>query len=307
MEKVEKKLTRFRANLKNKRKLSLPMFINHFNQQWSERDPQQQPKTGCRTLSSEKLPESVETVDLSSGKTGRQNRRNSAKESLLGSNLVSPNQVPEFGGSLVSMVFEPGDKNTKLSHSNSSSSGTSSSGSRQRSNSNASTSSDSSSYNSMNSLSKRQYSTLPHSCSSTGLYLKLTSSNRSSSTLPLSSNSTSKTHSVPRRSLPSDQISSLASFNPENQIEIGDVTTAPETDQAPPIFGNCSKAPPISGNCSKAPPPFLNGTSVYRNPILSNEDRQWSHPHLVGTVSSPGGSTFTSFIVPNGKYNFDQV
>ncbi|XP_069166147.1 uncharacterized protein [Procambarus clarkii] len=36
MEKVEKKLTRFRATLKNKRKLSLPVFINQFQQQWAE-------------------------------------------------------------------------------------------------------------------------------------------------------------------------------------------------------------------------------------------------------------------------------
>ncbi|XP_076029833.1 uncharacterized protein LOC143018359 [Oratosquilla oratoria] len=35
MEKVEKKLTRFRATLKNKRKLSLPVFINQFQQQWA--------------------------------------------------------------------------------------------------------------------------------------------------------------------------------------------------------------------------------------------------------------------------------
>lgn len=36
MEKVEKKLTRFRATLKTKRKLSLPVFINQFQQQWAE-------------------------------------------------------------------------------------------------------------------------------------------------------------------------------------------------------------------------------------------------------------------------------
>lgn len=36
MEKVEKKLTKFRATLKTKRKLSLPVFINQFQQQWAE-------------------------------------------------------------------------------------------------------------------------------------------------------------------------------------------------------------------------------------------------------------------------------
>ena len=35
MEKVEKRLTKFRATLKSKRKLSLPVFLNQFQQQWA--------------------------------------------------------------------------------------------------------------------------------------------------------------------------------------------------------------------------------------------------------------------------------
>ena len=57
MEKVEKKLTRIRATLKSRRKLSLPVFLHQFQQQWAA-------EHGSGS-SSESLRNSTETIDYS--------------------------------------------------------------------------------------------------------------------------------------------------------------------------------------------------------------------------------------------------
>jgi len=268
MEKVEKKLTRFRANLKNKRKLSLPMFINHFNQQWAENNKQE-------SKSSEKL---NDESDLEDGKQQARRTSTSVKGlSLFSANLISPTNNGTFG-SLASVVLESDKELLKsnLCHSNSSSS--SSSTSRRRSNSSGSSSS-SEGYQPPTGGPRRQYATLPHSLSGNVTTSKY-SNKRSTSTLPTNS------HKI---SSPDDKIATTTSEDLPSSCQ----------EVSGSIISNSSG--PISNK------ELLMGglASVYTNPTLPGEDKDLGgptpHPTVVGTVSSPGGSTFTSFIVPTGE------
>ena len=321
MEKVEKKLTRFRSNLKSKRKLSLPMFINQFSQQYqAENNHQLNTKSSSRENLSASTQEEEEDSDENKEESNlfrdslraKQNQRNlSIKGSVLSSNLINASNT---FGSLASIVFDNsgeggGDASLlkrNLSYSISSGSGGSTGTTRHRSSSSTSSSSDSSN-NSLNSSVKRNYSTLPHSASTIGLHLNLGSNgtNKSSSALgnnnSLLYNTLRATASSTNGVKPTANNATVSASNSNAKAQITPNLFAQNTASTLPRQLPTS----IHSTLPRQLPTCINGASVYRNPMDSPRDspRDWGvHPHLVATVSSPGGSTCTTLFMPNGRF-----
>lgn len=176
-------------------------------------------------------------------------------------------------GSLASITLDGEREVLKRNLSHSTSSGSSSS--RRRTNSSTS----SSSSDSVNPSSQRHYSTLPHSTTShVGLHLKLSHSNVNSCTLPLSNSSASPARPHPVKKSSSSSIVRGSSFTQSNghghqyhnSYNHHGYSSAPA---GPPL--KCAGV-----GWGKGAPP-------------------WAHPHLVATVSSPGGSTCTTLVVPS--------
>ncbi|XP_018007826.1 uncharacterized protein LOC108665565, partial [Hyalella azteca] len=307
MEKVEKKLTRFRANLKTKRKLSLPMFINHFNQQWGDnQSPETAGAGACDDLQEDVENRCVEPPDAQS--CSKQNRRYSyskkkhpnSKGAMLSTNKVNTNSA-NFG-SLASIVFESEREALRRNLSLSTSSGSASFSSRNRTNSTASSTSSDSSSNSLNGAMKRDFSTLPHSISATtGLHLILPKGLRSSSTLPLSCAS-----GVPSRAFNKGLVKS-PSVNSYIPYETSGAPLS-RYNSAATASSQCKNSVTANGSV-RSSYADVNSNSFNNNSNCNGErlstarnrgrDRHAHHPHLVATISSPGGSTFTSFVLPN--------
>ncbi|KAF2360456.1 hypothetical protein FHG87_008790, partial [Trinorchestia longiramus] len=204
-------------------------------------------------------------------------------------------------GSLASIVFETDREALKRNLSLSTSSGSASSSSRYRINSTASSTSSDSSSNSLNSSIKRDYSTLPHSISATtGLHLKLSKGLRSSSTLPLScASSPSRTSN--KGLVKSPSVNSYIPFDssglPLSRYHSSATACSLRKNSVTANGSARSTCEDVhtGGSNSKS------GGKAERSAASKSRgrERQIPHPHLVATVSSPGGSTFTSFVLPN--------